>query len=320
MNRSPLLEVAAPSRLHFGLLSFGRPEGRKFGGAGAMLESPGLLLRFFDSDELQAHGPLADRVLQFARCFAARRQLTDPPAYRIEVALAPRPHTGLGVGTSLGMAVAAGLSTLLHVPLPSAGELAHSVGRGKRSAVGVYGFLRGGLIVEAGKLLDETLAPLVARVELPATWRFAIMCPRNEDGLCGDAESEAFRHLPPVPSEVTRSLWRELMTGMIPAARRREFDQFSESLYRYGHQAGQCFAALQGGTFATPELARLVERIRGLGVRGVGQSSWGPTIFALLPDEAAGQQFAAQLRREPHTSDLEISLTTANNTGVRISA
>jgi beta-ribofuranosylaminobenzene 5'-phosphate synthase len=319
MSRSHLLEVAAPSRLHFGLLSFGRSEGRQFGGAGAMVDSPGLLLRFWGSDELQADGPLADRVLHFAHSFAAHLQLPAAPACRIEVVRAPRPHSGLGVGTSLGMAVASGLSALWQMPYLTAGQLAKSVGRGRRSAVGVHGFLRGGLIVEAGKRTGEDLAPLVARVPLPAAWRFALIRPRSEVGLCGDAEAEAFARLPPIPGQVTRSLRRELMAGLLPAARRCDFSHFSECLYRYGCQAGECFAERQGGAFASERLSGLVQRIRGMGVQGVGQSSWGPTLFALLRGEKEAEQFAAQLRSEPDAEDLEISLTAPNNTGARIS-
>ena len=43
-------------------------------------------------------------------------------------------------------------------------ELAHTAGRAKRSAVGLYGFLHGGLIVEAGRLPHDAVSPLVAAV------------------------------------------------------------------------------------------------------------------------------------------------------------
>ena len=49
----------------------------------------------------------------------------------------------------------------------------------------------------------------------------------------------------------------------------------------------------------------LVAWLRGRGVRGVGQSSWGPTIFALArdPDQAArigGRRRSAFCRRRAH--------------------
>ena len=50
-------------------------------------------------------------------------------------------------------------------------ELAQSVGRGLRSAVGTYGFVHGGMIAERGKLPGEVISPLDARVVLPEDWR-----------------------------------------------------------------------------------------------------------------------------------------------------
>ena len=101
----------------------------------------------------------------------------------------------------------------------------------------------------------------------------------------------------------------ELAEELIPAATEGQFDRFSESLYRYGHAAGMCFAARQGGPFASPRVAQLIETIRSLKVRGVGQSSWGPTVFAVLPSEAAADDLVARLR--PHLGDEDQALVTA---------
>jgi predicted sugar kinase len=115
--------------------------------------------------------------------------------------------------------------------------------------------------------------------------------PAVASGLSGAAEQQAFDNLPPVPPEVTRQLSDEIRLHTVPAAARGDFEQFSESVYRYGRLAGQCFAAIQGGPYNGPHLEQLVDVIRSLGIRGVGQSSWGPTLFALLPDPAAAERF-----------------------------
>ena len=39
------VEVVAPSRIHFGLLSFGNPAIRRYGGVGVMLERPAVRVR-----------------------------------------------------------------------------------------------------------------------------------------------------------------------------------------------------------------------------------------------------------------------------------
>ena len=137
-------------------------------------------------------------------------------------------------------------------PQPAPSELAALAGRGDRSAVGTYGFASGGLIVEAGKLPGEPFAPLAARVELPADWRFVVTWPRGEQGLAGEAERNVFRELPPVEQATTARLRAEVDDELLPAARAGDFERFAASLYRYGRLAGECFAAGQGGVFASP--------------------------------------------------------------------
>jgi predicted sugar kinase len=203
-------------------------------------------------------------------------------------------------------------------PPASPAELATATGRGRRSAIGTYGFHVGGLILEPGRRAGETIAPLEKRVPLPDAWRFVLLYSRKTTGLSGDAERAAFARLPPVPPESTRQLWRWANDVMFPAAAAGRFDEFADAVYNYGYLAGECFATVQGSAFAGPEIADLVGTLRGWGVRGVGQSSWGPTVFAVLPDAAAAEVLEARIRREYPPSELGIITTAPNNSGARI--
>jgi beta-ribofuranosylaminobenzene 5'-phosphate synthase len=311
------VQVTAPSRLHFGLLSFGG-EGRQFGGVGATIERPAVELVVRRNDRLKVRGPLAARADEFARRWAAFHKLPSEPAFHVEVTAAPREHAGLGVGTQLGLSVAAALNALFDMPPSSPAELALSVGRGLRSAVGTYGFVHGGLIAERGKLASEPLSPLDCRLELPAEWRFVLVCPREAKGLSGTAERRAFGTLPNVAPQITGRLIEELRERMLPAAAQARFDEFSESVYQFGRLAGMCFADKQGGPYNGPQLTALVETIRALGVRGVGQSSWGPTLFALLPDEPAATEFLRRLNDRCSSDNLETWVSAPNNHGARV--
>jgi beta-RFAP synthase len=320
------VEVAAPCRLHFGLLAFGRPTGRQFGGAGVMVDGPAIRLAVTAADRLETACPLADRAREFACRWAHYAGLpgdaAEALACRVEVQSAAPEHSGFGVGTQLALSVAAALTAWFdRPPLPPA-ELAQSVGRGRRSAIGTYGFATGGLIVERGRLPDEPISPLECRLPLPDAWRFVLIQPRANTGLSGVAEQTAFDQLPPVPEEVTAELLDELHLRMLPAVRNADFAQFSDSIYRYGRQAGMCFAAVQGGPYNGPRLARIVDLIRELGVAGVGQSSWGPTLFALLPDERQAREFnarlAAALDAQLDEREVEFSVASPNNCGSRI--
>ena len=71
------VHVSAPSRLHFGLLSFGNQEGRNFGGVGLMLKEPRVEITATPADEFATQGPYAERLLDFAQQW----QLYTPVSY-----------------------------------------------------------------------------------------------------------------------------------------------------------------------------------------------------------------------------------------------
>src|SRR5690348_3941592 len=144
-----MIRVRAPSRLHFGLLSFGAEEdrpgrvneavltARRFGGAGLMVQAPGMNLEARPAPEWSAEGRLADRALAFARRFAqALPPQTAGPLHFVVGPGAPE-HAGLGTGTQLGLAVAGAVGRASRLPEMGTVELARRVGRGTRSALGV---------------------------------------------------------------------------------------------------------------------------------------------------------------------------------------
>ena len=306
--------VYAPSRLHFGMFSFGQAGARQFGGVGAAIDAPALRLTISPCERLEAVGPRAERALEFARRAAAAWQW-DEPRCRIDVQAAPPAHAGLGSGTQLGLAVAAGLNAFLQRPPQAAADLARAVGRGARSAIGLHGFAQGGLLVEGGKLRPEEISPLLARLELPAAWRFVLLIPRRQAGLSGEAERRAFERLPAVPAEVTDRLAGEALTGLLPAAAASDFAEFSISLHRFNRLAGECFSSAQGGPFLRPDL---VELLQSWGHAGVGQSSWGPTVFAPLPDPASAEHLATRLRGEAAAGDCDVFVAATDNAGARV--
>jgi beta-ribofuranosylaminobenzene 5'-phosphate synthase len=236
----------------------------------------------------------------------------------IEIKQAPREHVGLGAGTQLSLSVTAALLAALRLPIPSGSDLARLAGRGIRSAVGTYGFQHGGLLVEAGKHVADTISPLVARVELPERWRFVLFILCEPSGISGDKERAAFGMLPPVPREATERLTREILLELLPAAIADDFHQFSRSLHRFNAAAGLLFAAAQGGPFAAGATSALVDWLRRAGIEGVGQSSWGPTVFALCRDEDEAHECVAQSQRRWPANEIEIVLAPPANRGAQI--
>jgi beta-RFAP synthase len=314
MSRS--VHVRAPCRLHFGMFSFGHADQPQFGGVGVMIEPPAVKVTVSPSQVFAVHGALAERTRQFAASALRHWNAMSQPRCEIIVHSPPN-HAGLGVGTQLGLSVAAGLRRFLDLPELPVSQLSGSVGRGARSAIGTHGFELGGLLVDAGKAPGEPLGQLHRRVEIPEEWRFVLIRAEAACGLAGGREADAFARLPPVPIEVANELWRIVESDMLPAIERLDCSAFGKAVYQFGRLAGECFAPVQGGPFATPGTAQLIEAIREQGVNGVGQSSWGPTVFAITRDEAQAEGLVQWLKETRRVSG-DIQISAPNNRGAQI--
>jgi beta-ribofuranosylaminobenzene 5'-phosphate synthase len=331
-----MIRVWTPSRLHFGLLALGdgaawpdrRGErvlpARRFGGVGLMVERPGVQIAASPAEAWSAEGPLADRALAFALRFAegARREQPDAAAQpqRLVVEQAPPEHVGLGVGTQLGLAVARALAETWGLALDAPG-LARRVGRGLRSALGVHGFTHGGFLVESGKPNgSEGLSPLAARADFPPDWRVVLATPAGATGLHGAGEREAFALLADRLETLARmdALCRLVLLGMLPALAEGDLEAFGESLYDFNARVGEAFSAVQGGVYSGPRVAAYVDFLRQQGVRGAGQTSWGPTVFAVVSDQDQAADLEGRLRRRFGREGVEVWTSAASNAGSRI--
>lgn len=308
------IRVRAPSRLHFGLFSFGGA-GRQYGGVGVMVQRPALQLSIKCPGQIQRHLQQSQRLTDIISRWRTARQHDAVPPFAVVIEQPVPQHAGLGSGTQLALAVTAGLEAWCGRPAPDPPQLAQITARGRRSAVGTYGFVMGGLIVERGRTADEPLAPLERRIPFPASWRFLLLRPRHGHGLCGADEQQAFANLPPVSSTTRDTLIDLAINGLMPAAEQLDFARFSECLFEYGRCAGDCFAPTQGGPYNGPELTDLVTKVRLAGLRGVGQSSWGPTLFAVAENADQAAAVADRLRRQLGPRQIAIDVTAADNDG-----
>lgn len=304
-----MIRVVAPSRLHFGLFHVptggeARPGERAFGGVGLAIDTPSLAVAARLADGWQFEGQLASRAQEFALRFVASQPEERRRPFAVLVERCPAEHTGLGVGTQLGLAVAKTLAVAGGHGDGTAVELAARVGRGERSAIGVHAFDRGGLLVEAGKKQGEAVSPLIERADLPAEWRIVLLTPPGSTDWYGSRERAAFATASGGDSHALRRL---AVTGILPAARAGDVDAFGESVHEFNRRAGEPFAAAQGGPYASPVIAELIADVRGFGVRGVGQSSWGPTVFAVAGDSDIALSLALRFRSRARVEVARVS-------------
>ncbi|OJW23749.1 MAG: beta-RFAP synthase [Planctomycetales bacterium 71-10] len=309
------LGIRTGSRLHFGLLGWGPHLRRQFGGVGLMIDDPGLDLAAEPSDRFEAVGPLAGRVAELLGRMG-------PPIrpVRVEVLRAPDEHAGLGVGTQLSLAVARLALAASGAGEPSAEDLARLAGRGRRSGVGLHGFVHGGLIVDGGHASADDVPPLVARLEFPEDWSVLVVRPPAAPaGRHGGDEVAAFADLPPMPERTSERLCRLVLLDLLSAAATRDLDAFGAALAEIQGAVGSAFAPAQGGVYSSPQSEAIVADLGRLGLVGAGQSSWGPSLYAFgTPDEGARRDVAARLRDRHGLGPSAVLWTRARRLGAEL--
>jgi beta-ribofuranosylaminobenzene 5'-phosphate synthase len=319
---NPRVRIRTPSRLHFGLLGWGPQAGRQFGGVGLMIDSPGIDLVVEPASSWIIEGPRAPRVEQLIahlRATSDEMGMALRPAH-IRVESVPPEHIGLGVGTQLCLAVASAVLSVAGKTDVPVEDLARWTGRGRRSGIGLHGFEHGGLIVDGGRRNEADIPPLLAHLPFPDAWSVLIVRPPGESGLHGPDENRAFANLPPITSDVTDSLCRLVLLEILPAVIERDLAAFGAALGELQARVGACFAPAQGGIYSTTRALQIVATLRDLGFVGVGQSSWGPTLYAFSScTEQDITMLAERVRRQLGLDETSVFWTRAANQGAQFS-
>lgn len=293
-RRSVSIETTA--RLHMGFLDLNGGLGRRFGSIGLSLDQPCLRLEIALSADWSAEGPEAARALRCAQQFAGRLGLDGAARFTIRAAIPE--HAGLGSGTQLALAVGVALARL-HGRDLSVRDVAALMGRGARSGIGIGAFEFGGLLVDGGRGDHTAAPPLVARMDFPSEWRVLLLLDKTAGGVHGNAEIEAFRALPEFSSQLAAALCRRMLMQALPALAERDLMAFGAAINEIQQQVGEYFAAAQGGDiYSSVAVGGALRWLQSQGVACTGQSSWGPTGFALFAsaDEAQAMQEKLMLR------------------------
>jgi beta-RFAP synthase len=196
-------------------------------------------------------------------------------------------------------------------------DIAETLGRASRSSIGSLGFRGGGLIVDYGKYPGEQCVAFQREV-VPSEWRFVLMAHRDQQGLMGAVETQAFAQLPPVPESVTDKLHQISNSEITSAVVGKNCVDFGEAVYQFGRLAGECFARVQGGPYASAHIAELIQAIRDYGIPGVGQSSWGPTVFAITPNDDEARSLVRWFTERYPVQDYDVTIAHPNNTGAQV--
>ena len=316
--------ISAPSRLHFGLFSVGDIVQRKFGGIGLMIDQPRTVITATRSSEFAVSGPSCEDVKlalgiwfeklqpELAKSFSIK--LAHQLPVNLEINSLPPRHSGFGSGTQLALASATAVAKLLKLPPQSADELAATLDRGKRSAIGTHGFCCGGFLVDRGKLENEILAPLDFQSNFPELWSVVLVRLKDFQGVSGEQEIEAFKHIPSTNEKQREEMIDLVRSQITPGVIQQDYDLFADAIYEFGRRSGMMFAAVQGGAYQSKSVGALVHQIRNFGVNAVGQSSWGPCVFAITRNHEQAKKLTKFLQKE-HASKIDVMITKADNSG-----
>ena len=284
MNRSPSpasVTVTVPARLHLGFLDLNGGLGRRFGSIGLAINGLKTSITFNAASQLRVTGPENERVRGYLQVM--RRALDIETTCHVKIDEVVPAHAGLGSGTQIALAVAAGVRRFHGLPLDVRGD-AIRLERGARSGVGIGLFDHGGLVVDGGRGSLTTAAPVVSRMPFPEQWRILVVLDPHRQGVHGPDEREVFSKLAPSSDGQAAHLCRLVLMKALPALAECDIAGFGSAINEMQVLLGDYFAAIQGGSrFSSPDVAAALAALEDEGAYGIGQSSWGPTGFAFAP-------------------------------------
>jgi beta-ribofuranosylaminobenzene 5'-phosphate synthase len=320
-----MARVETGARLHFGFQNLSLAHERLYGGVGVMVAEPRVVVSAHPAPTVACDHPLAhEHAVRACRCLGV-------PGARVSVEAELPRHAGLGSGTQLALAVLAAVARA-HDRDPRVRERAPVLGRGGRSGVGVAGFETGGFVVDTGHPTERfttdrpadgewTVPAVAARHALPPTWRFVVALPEADPGRSGESEDASMRSVveradPTLADELAGLLTRRLL----PAVAEGDNARFGAAVGEFGRLNGAWYADAQGGVYRPPA-GRIIETLaESPAVSGVGQSSWGPAVYALTDaDRADAARAAATDALTAADADGAVFVTRPRNTGATVS-
>jgi beta-RFAP synthase len=308
--------VRAPARLHLGFLDMNGELGRRFGSLGLAIDAYETRVTVRRAAEMSISGIEAARARPVLARLAAA--LTGDAGFAVSIEQAIPAHQGLGSGTQLALA----LSAALQHRAGGAGDLmpyALLTQRGARSGAGIGLFQTGGFVVDGGHGESTAIPPIIARATFPEAWRIILVSDERQRGLSGTDESEAFAALPKFLPIRAGEICRRVLMQVLPGLAETDINSFGAGISAIQAIVGEYFGPVQGGSrFTSRAVEAVLHDLAGSGATGIGQSSWGPTGFAFVPDEGTATRLVADASSKAADMRLDIRICKALNRGAMI--
>ena len=314
--------IRTPARLHFALIDLNGSLGRIDGSIGLAINDPHFEILAEPADQIQI---ASDQYKERARAIVeSLRAKYNFPGIHLQLVSEIPPHSGFGSGTQLALGIAQAVNTLYNLNL-SVADLAHAVGRGGTSGIGITAFEQGGFILDGGhrfpdqksSFLPSSAAgnvpppPLLLRHPFP-DWELLIVIPSCTH-ISGETEVQLFRTLCPQPRSTAEQLSHLILLKLLPAIFEEDpcaFGSAINDIQTFGWKKVEIDA--QGDI-----LQRTLDFLRDNGAIGAGVSSWGPAIFAVADNSSIlKEKTETFLQTLPEGGTCFI--TAANNLGAEV--
>jgi beta-ribofuranosylaminobenzene 5'-phosphate synthase len=318
-SSAKMASVKAHARLHMGFFDMHGGLGRKFGSLGVSLASPVTEITASLSDRLMITGAVGkDEMIPIENAIKHfQNELKVSTSLNIHVKQLIPSHFGLGSGTQIKLTLLAVIDRLNQLKLDH-NDFVKASGRGMRSGIGLGTFWQGGVVVDAGRSANTVVPPIISRVEFPENWQILLIFDCDNQGVHGEKELEAFKNLPAFSESLASKLCRHVLMQALPALKEHDLNAFGEAVRALQLATGEHFAAAQGGLYASKKVAQVLNWFENEGIACFGQSSWGPTGFAIFENKQVAEMYLAQAEKHFADKALSFMLTQGCNTGASI--
>ncbi len=293
--------VSTTARLHMGFFDLNGGLGRRFGSIGVALEQPCTQLNAWRADTFSVEGVDSTRALTLAHTLAKALNLKG--GMHMQFTQVIPEHAGLGSGTQMALVVGMAMNKLYDLGLMLQ-DVALMTDRGARSGIGLGTFAAGGVVIDGGRGAHTLVPPVIARADFPEAWRILLIFDTTNIGVHGEQEVSAFKHLPEFPAADAAMLCRRVLMQALPALAEHDLTTFGAAIRELQARTGDYFAPIQGGRYASKRVAEVLHTLEEQGAVCFGQSSWGPTGFAVFENEVIAQQhlhaLQTQFSSDPH--------------------
>jgi len=287
--------VLAPARLHLGFVDMHGGLGRSFGSLGLCLDELFTHVVATASPDVIIQGPSSSRATVYAGKIL--EYFDKKQGVKMIIKQAIPEHAGLGAGTQLSLAVGTAIAGIYGAVL-STRKIAEIMDRGARSGIGVGAFSMGGFLVDGGRGVNTHVPPIISHIHFPESWRVLLVFDHEMEGVHGQLEKVAFQQLAPMEERITEYLCRLTLMQVLPALAEEDCEQFGKAITEIQQQVGDHFSNAQGGRFCSGLVAQVLPQLIEQGATGIGQSSWGPTGFAVFANETQAHQALRLMREE----------------------